>query len=79
MFVTTRNVLMSKQKHHPNFNDSSQFESKQEQRRCEVDLDGLALGLADGSPLAALDGPWEVRNGDDEEGVAADTKSVHCS
>jgi len=31
----------------------------------------LALALGDGAPLAALDGPWEVCDGNDEEGVAA--------
>lgn len=32
-------------------------------------LDGLALGLG-AARLAALVGPWEVGDGDDEEGVA---------
>lgn len=32
-------------------------------------LDGLAVGLGYGR-LAALVGPWEVSDGDDEEGVA---------
>jgi len=39
-------------------------------REASRGLNSLALSLADGSPLAALDGPWEVRDGDDEEGVA---------
>jgi hypothetical protein len=45
-------------------------------RRVEGDLDGLALGLGDASPLAALDGPWEMCDGDNEEGIAA---SKHMS
>jgi hypothetical protein len=44
-----------------------------EQTREAEDLDSLALGFGDGSPLAALDGPWEVRDGNDEKGVAAQT------
>jgi len=32
-------------------------------------LDDLAFGLL-GTALAALDGPWEVCDGNDEEGVA---------
>jgi len=35
-----------------------------------VELNGLALGLADVSSLASFVGPWEVCDGDDEEGVA---------
>ena len=39
-------------------------------------LDGLALGLADSSLLAALVGPREVCDGDDEERVAGRGKNV---
>jgi hypothetical protein len=42
-----------------------------------ADLDGLALGLGDGSPLAALDGPWEVCDGNNEEGVAVSRTHVN--
>ena len=34
------------------------------------DLDSLALSLVEASPLAALDGPGEVCDGDNEERVA---------
>lgn len=39
-------------------------------RSCQHILDGLALGLGDDACLAALVGPGEVGDGDDEEGVA---------
>jgi hypothetical protein len=46
------------------------------------DLDSLTLGIGDSSPLAALNRPWEVSDGDDEEGVAAKThvsfRSIDC-
>ena len=42
-----------------------------------TDLNGLALGLHELSRLAALFGPWEVQNGNNEEGVAVrETRSV---
>jgi len=41
-----------------------------------TDLDSLTLGLRDGSPLAALDGPWEVCDGNNEEGVAVSRTQV---
>jgi hypothetical protein len=37
-------------------------------------LNDLALGLGDGSPLAALDGPREVEDWDDKEGVAVEDR-----
>ena len=39
-----------------------------------TDLDSLTLGLRDGSPLAALDGPREVEDWDDKEGVAVEDR-----
>ena len=39
-------------------------------------LDGLALGLGDGSLLASFLGPWEVCDGDDKEGVAAEENTL---
>jgi len=41
-------------------------------------LDGLALGLLGLPQLAALDGPWEVCDGDDEERVAARIRISFC-
>jgi hypothetical protein len=63
---------MSKQKHHHQ-------STIKEQRVGREDLDSLALGLADLSPLAALDRPGEVRDGNDEEGVAAKTNVSNFS
>lgn len=51
---------------------------KQIAARGTVYLDGFALGLA--SPLASLLGPWEVCDGNDEEGVAGSKNvSYGCS
>jgi hypothetical protein len=35
-----------------------------------MNSNGLSLGLGRFSLLAALDGPWEVCDGDDKEGVS---------
>ena len=54
--------VQRKAKHHP----KAPF--KEQNNKCELRrLDSLALGLDDLSPLAALDGPWEVEDGDDKE------------